>query len=330
MVAGPGFGSVVLSGYLSNDWYHESHHVIRVEQTSRNTSVQFASYSRYGICEALETHGSCGGTAPGRFKVTGLLSEVDIPGEYWYNKVTRMLYLYPLPSFADIDAKLGFPFGPELITITNSTWVTVRDVAISGSTGTAIQINNGSENTVGGCVITGSAGGVSITGGHHNRILGNDIYDVGTHISTQGDAEDNLRNLIPTNNLVANNHLTQVSQMRKDISPDNFIFTLLTCLKVHQRGTWQIRIRGMGDRFSHNLVHDAAGQVILPAGPLTMIDHNEVFNTGYQEGDGGVMYIGAALTAGWGMQYRKNFIHHSLEVPGLHGRGGKKNTIQNT
>lgn len=23
-----------------------------------------------------------------------------------------------------------------------------------------------------------------------------------------------------------------------------------------------------------------------------------------------------------GMQYRKNFVHHSLEVPGLHGRGG--------
>ena len=54
-----------------------------------------------------------------------------------------------------------------------------------------------------------------------------------------------------------------------------------------------------------------------------MIDHNEVFNTGYQEGDGGVMYSGASLTAGYGMQYRENFVHHSLEVPGLHGRGGE-------
>ena len=48
----------------------------------------------------------------------------------------------------------------------------------------------------------------------------------------------------------------------------------------------------------------------------------EVFNTGYVEGDGGVMYVGASLTAGYGMQYRENFLHHSLEVPGLHGRGG--------
>ena len=53
-----------------------------------------------------------------------------------------------------------------------------------------------------------------------------------------------------------------------------------------------------------------------------MYDSNEVFNTGYVEGDGGVMYIGASLTNGYGMHFRENFVHHSLEVPGLHGRGG--------
>lgn len=34
------------------------------------------------------------------------------------------------------------------------------------------------------------------------------------------------------------------------------------------------------------------------------------------------MYTGASLTSGYGMHYRENFVHHSLEVPGLHGRGG--------
>ena len=35
-----------------------------------------------------------------------------------------------------------------------------------------------------------------------------------------------------------------------------------------------------------------------------------------------VLFLGTSLTAGYGMQYRENFLHHSLEVPGLHGRGG--------
>jgi hypothetical protein len=34
------------------------------------------------------------------------------------------------------------------------------------------------------------------------------------------------------------------------------------------------------------------------------------------------MYTGASLTSGYGMQYRENFVHHSMEIPGLHGRGG--------
>ena len=58
--------------------------------------------------------------------------------------------------------------------------------------------------------------------------------------------------------------------------------------QVFLRGAWQQRL-GMGDRFTRNLLHDASGQLMLPGGPLTMVDHNEVFNTGYVEGDGGVM-----------------------------------------
>ena len=45
-----------------------------------------------------------------------------------------------------------------------------------------------------------------------------------------------------------------------------------------------IRLRGVGDRLSHNLAHDSSGQYLTPSGPLTMIDSNEIFNTGYSEG----------------------------------------------
>ena len=41
-----------------------------------------------------------------------------------------------------------------------------------------------------------------------------------------------------------------------------------------------LHVRGMGDRLSHNLAHDALGQFVTPNGPLTMLDSNEIFNTG--------------------------------------------------
>lgn len=38
--------------------------------------------------------------------------------------------------------------------------------------------------------------------------------------------------------------------------------------------------------------------------------------------DDGMRPKAAGLASGFGMSFRKNFVHHSLEVPGLHGRGG--------
>lgn len=46
----------------------------------------------------------------------------------------------------------------------------------------------------------------------------------------------------------------------------------------------------------------------------------QVFNTGYAEGDGGMFYLHASLVKGYGMHLRENFLHHSLDVPGLIGR----------
>ena len=151
-----------------------------------------------GILESLENTNA----APGRFTVTGLLSEVDTPGEWWYNSATHLLYVYPLPtqtSLATVVARkldqapglddsdssmvdkkpdvglkyvrLGYWDGPGLISILNSSWVTLRDISVSGSIGTAVSISGGHNNTVGGSTFKNCAGGVSIAGGHQNRVV---------------------------------------------------------------------------------------------------------------------------------------------------------------
>lgn len=49
-----------------------------------------------------------------------------------------------------------------------------------------------------------------MSGGHYNKIIGNDVFDVATHLKTGGNSGDGLNNFVPTNNAVSNNHFTQV------------------------------------------------------------------------------------------------------------------------
>jgi parallel beta-helix repeat protein len=261
--AGPGFGGdqVTLDGYLGADWFHETHTIVRVALTRNNaTTVQLGDSSHYGICEAMEgkgpgCSGSDEGSAPGRFRVHGLLSNVDQPGEYFFDHAARVLYLMP-PTEA---GELGFWAGPGLISIVNASHVTVRDLVISGSASSsgALEIIGGDNNTIGGCTVRSCASGIALRGGHRNAAIGNDIFDMtGFHIVTSSNANETLEHaqngLRPTNNLVSNNHLTQIE--------------LATA-------SWGVHAGGVGDRFSHNLIHDAPGQVILAGGPLTMWDH---------------------------------------------------------
>jgi hypothetical protein len=109
---------------------------------------------------------------------------VDTPGEWWFNSATQMLYLYPLPPQTHLEAlvetklrkqltrnkdgnndsgdhsqaqhrdhdtvQLGYAAGPGLISLQNCSWVIVRDITVTGSTGTAVTISGGENNTVGG------------------------------------------------------------------------------------------------------------------------------------------------------------------------------------
>ena len=150
----------------------------------------------WGSCTPFQNHR----TTPPLLSLRWL-SEVDSPGEMYFDSAARNLYIYPVGDDSD-KVRLSFQAGPGLFSLSDSTWVTVRDFVITGSSG-GIGISGGENNTIGGCTVRNSGGGISLSGGYRNRVIGNDILDVGTHIATTGNSNDGLKNLKPTNNLYA-------------------------------------------------------------------------------------------------------------------------------
>ena len=237
--------------------------------------------------------------------------------------------MYPPQSFFDAGAnvhnvKLEYwkdrdPF----IQLRGASYVTVKGFTVRGvENKDAIRVTGGHHNIIGGNTIKSCGNGITLWGGHHNKIFGNDVYDIkSNHIRLNGNdgssndgssnpiphgetlPDEGFDNLVPTNNAIINNHFSQAN-LRFD-------------------GAWKIAINGQGSRFSHNLIHDSPIQVTLPGeNVMSMYEYNEIFNTGYGEGDGGAMYMKASLISGYGTLFKGNYLHHSMEVPGLHGRGG--------
>jgi hypothetical protein len=128
-------------------------------------------------------------------------------------------------------------------------------------------------------------------------MVGCDLYDLGGHLTLAG---GDLKTLTPAGNYARNNHFTQVES--RDLYG-------------------RVRIRGVGNLYQNNLLHNFVGQPITVGGNDHVFERNEIFNVGIEEGDGGAVYSGAQMWS-YGNVFRHNLLHHLMCVPQAHPRGG--------
>lgn len=282
--------SARVTGYLAYDWYRQNHAIARID----DGVLTLREYSRYGLRDA--------GEMPRRLVVTGLLCEVDQPGEWAFDSARRTLYVWPFEPL-NAASSLGLWAGPSFAVLREVSYVTIRGFTIMGVADArhkaAVHIVGGSHNTIAGCTLKNSTRtAVCIDGGTHNGIRSCDIYDVTAHLNMTG---GDTKSLTPSRNFAINCHFTQVQ------ATDFY---------------GRVAARGIGDIFRNNLVHNFIGQPITPGGNDQIIELNEVFNVGFEEGDGGAMYTAQAVWGGYGQVFRHNFLHHLMCVPRAHPRGG--------
>lgn len=233
------------------------------------------------------------------FKVFGLLCELDQPGEWHFDPLTDRLYLYP-PEPLTADTRIGLPLAAGFMELKGATHVRVIGLNVQNVGSRAVYaIEGGHHNLIAGCRIQNSTAlGVRLSG-EHNGIRGCDLVDLDSHVWLGG-GRRSPDEITPGHNYVENCHLYQRGFRHQKVN---------------------VSIRGVGQRFRHNLVHNSLGQAVTISGNDHLLEFNELFNIGYDEGDGGAMYAGADL-AGYGVVYRYNFFHHLMHVPGKVERSG--------
>lgn len=276
-----------VTGYLSNDWYKESHKIASIE----DEKIKLLEYSRYGVVNKEKI--------PRRIIVSNLLCELDSEGEFYFDERNSELFFWPFGGNAE-NGKLSVWAGISFADLKGVRNIRFENIIIEGvSQGPAvIKIENCENVELAGCTVRNcSIPAVLISGGKHCGIRSCDIYDVPHHLTLEG---GNVRKLLPSGHYAINNHFTQVQ------AADFY---------------GKIQIKGVGQVFQNNLVHNFIGQVMTVGDNDHLIEYNEFFNIGIEEGDGGTIYSGAQMWS-YGNVYKHNFLHHLICIPQAHPRGG--------
>ena len=215
------------------------------------------------------------------------MSEIDRPGEWYLDRGTGILYVWPPsdPNTATVEISM---FAAPLVELDGVSNVTFEGLAWETGRDDGVRINGGGHCLLAGCTVRNFAGdGVVMAGGTDHGLLGCDIYGMGRGgiILRGGDR----KTLTPANHYVENCHIHHVSRINHTYTPAVFA-------------------DGVGILIRHNLMHDIGSSAMRIEGNDHLVEFNEIHNVVRESDDqGGLDTFGNPTFRG--NIYRYNFFH---------------------
>jgi hypothetical protein len=268
---------VWMHGYWARDWMDSYERVQTIDLDQRIIKTA-PPYAAYGFVQGQ------------RFYYFNILEELDSPSEYFVDRSSGRLYFWP-PAPPDQGEALVSMLESPLIYFNGTTNVTIQGLTLEVTRNQAVRFSSGASNRVAGCTVrlVGNTG-IQIDTGSGHAIVSCDIADTGdagVWINTAGDRNT----LTAAGHVVDNCHFQRQGRWVKCYMP-------------------AVRLSsGVGNRVSHNLIHDLPHCAIQFSGNEHVIEYNEIHHVALETGDVGAIYAGKDYSFR-GNAIRYNFIHH--------------------
>jgi hypothetical protein len=230
------------------------------------------------------------------YYVFNLLEEIDMPGEWYLDRATGMLYFWSPADPAQARIEIGLLSVP-MLTLENAAHVRIEGLAFDLARDNAMLIKDCEDCLIAACTVSRFAGnGITITGGRRCGILGCDIFMLGRRATEVigGDRQT----LTPGEHFVENCQIYDFGRIDRTYTP-------------------AIQLEGVGNRVVHNLLYAAPSSVMRIEGNDHLIEYNEIHSAVRESDDQGSIDIFFNPTYR-GIIYRYNFFHHN----GKTGREG--------
>ncbi len=272
-----------LHGYWFWDW---------ADQRQKVSSIDTANH-QITLAPPLHSYGYRKGQW---FYAFNLLSELDMPGEYYIDREAGILYFWA-PDGTSGAGKAVVSIAPELLTMKDVSYTTFSGFTFEACRSTAIRVEGGSHVAIrGGTIRNTGSWAALISGATDSGVTGVEITgtaDGGVNISG-GDR----KTLTACNLYVDNCHIHNYSRWNPVYKPG-------------------IMVAGVGCHVTHNVIHDAPHMAIGFGGNDHVIEYNEIYNVCYESNDAGALYAGRNWTMR-GTTIRYNYLH---DISGFQNKG---------
>ncbi len=248
-------------GYWNYDWADTYEKVAALDPATHAITTQ-------------PPHGAYGYAAGRRFYALNLLEELDTPGEYYLDRKAGILYFWP-PADVQKGQTVVSLLETPLITLKNASHIALKGLTLEDTRGSGLEMVDCQECLVAGCTIRNlGTNGIDISGGARCGVQSCDLSelgDSGVHIGG-GDRKT----------LTLGGHY------------------VVNC-EIHHQSRWDrtyrpaIGIDGVGNRASHNVIHDGPHNAILMSGNDHIVEYNDISRVCTQTGDAGAVYMGRDL-----------------------------------
>lgn len=261
-------------GFWYYDWADQSMFIEKVDPINKTITTD---------------RGSLYGTRAGqRYYIYNLLEEIDIPGEYYIDRSTGTLYLYPPKDMSKIKEVSLSLLEEYVVNVENGTsYIDFKDMKFSAMRKGAFYIDGQNINVI-NCEVEFTADSPIITEKNARDCVIKSCYvhDTNGGISLSSGIYDDLT---PGNCIAENNHVERFSRINK----------------TYKSG---VAVSRVGNIARYNEVHDAPHLALSFSGNENILEYNEIYDVLQEADDSGAIY-GGQTWCGRGLQIRYNYMH---------------------
>ncbi|MCK4626582.1 MAG: right-handed parallel beta-helix repeat-containing protein [Phycisphaerae bacterium] len=287
-------------------------------------------------------HPHCYGFRGGPYYALNLIEEIDVPGEYYLDRQTGILYFYPPAPMKNARIQVSMLKEP-MVAMEGVSYVSLRDLTFEATRGMGIYIERGTSNLIAGCTLRNMGivavcigMGISpVPEGQLSAIWSAKGKDTGKLMSRQlGIGHRYSASFFDrkagTNHGVVGCDIYNIGAGgvhlgggdRRTLAPGgNYVRNchLHHFNRLDPSYKTGVNINGVGNRIEHCKIHHCDAAAIYLCGNNHVIEYNEVHDALQHCGDMGVIYTGVDPTQ-LGTVIRYNFFHHNngVQVRTLH------------